>query len=569
MSQCRRLFSLMLFCAACSSPAGTAKSTTPDVADIAADVSAPADVVVPDTAPSDVPAADIPTVPQLCTDGGWPVRAFATGPYGTHRHDIAADFTLPLSDGSDWHFADKFTGCETYVFVPDLLSVSELDKTSIWEKDLDLLIQRSPRNAHYFFVSQQSADKAQASIDAMTARVMDLLSNLSPEDGQFWHDHLHVVAKRAQDVKDWPGAVLLGHGQIGFGIDRYQRIRGFGMLADVTRQDAALQAAGKWPWKSNLAYAANEPLQYNGDALREDARASDGALVVPLWKGETLEEFAETDVTLTTALDTYDTLEIEVEMRCPNADAPEPGNCGAWDYIASLAVRGDDGNNIEIARFITSYHRETHWFVDASPMLVYLKNGGTKHFRWDSAPSWNKQPTSTFLSLRFLNKKKGVMPKQVVKLWDGGAFTSAYDTLHPDRTVDIPAGAKTVEIWALITGHGGDATTHCSEFCNHVHRFTVGGQDFEKKHPEAGTSNLCMPNLDKGMVPNQGGTWWYGRGGWCPGMQVDPWRVDITAKVQPGKTATLSYHGLLAGKTPPDGDGTANIDGAVWLVVYE
>jgi len=288
---------------------------------------------------------------------------------------------------------------------------------------------------------------------------------------------------------------------------------------------------------------------------------------VPLWKGETLEQFAETDVTLTTALDGYDTLEVEVEMRCPKADAPEPGNCGAWDYIARLAVRGGDGQNIEIARFITSYHRETHWFVDATPMLVHLKSGGAKHFRWDFAPEWNKQPTATLLSLRFINKKKGLKPKQTIKLWDGGAFNGTYDALHPDRIVDIPVSAKRVELWALITGHGMDSDTNCAEFCNHVHRFTIGGQDFEKRHPEAGTPSLCMSNMDKGMVPNQGGTWWFGRGGWCPGMQVDPWRVDVTAKAQPGKPATLSYHGTFAGKSPPE--GSASIDGGVWLVVYE
>ena len=54
-----------------------------------------------------------------------------------------------------------------------------------------------------------------------------------------------------------------------------------------------------------------------------------------------LREFPETaDV-----LAKYDTLEIEVEMRCPDPEKPEPGNCGAWDYIAWLAVRDENGKN--------------------------------------------------------------------------------------------------------------------------------------------------------------------------------------------------------------------------------
>ena len=96
--------------------------------------------------------------------------------------------------------------------------------------------------------------------------------------------------------------------------------------------------------------------------------------------------------------------------------------------------------------------------------------------------------------------------------------------------------------------------------------FSVGGKTFKKEHKEAGSSNKCMLNMDKGMVPNQGGTWWFGRGGWCPGMQVDPWVADLAGAITT-TTATISYHGQLAGKVPPDGG--ANIDGAVWLVVYK
>jgi hypothetical protein len=69
------------------------------------------------------------------------------------------------------------------------------------------------------------------------------------------------------------------------------------------------------------------------------------------------------------------------------------------------------------------------------------------------------------------------------------------------------------------------------------------------------------------MVPNQGGTWWFGRGGWCPGQQVDPWVVDVTADVTPGETVTLSYEGKLNGNTPPDNAGKIRMNS--WLVIYE
>ena len=31
-----------------------------------------------------------------------------------------------------------------------------------------------------------------------------------------------------------------------------------------------------------------------------------------------------------------------------------------------------------------------------------------------------------------------------------------------------------------------------------------------------------------GVVPNQYGTWPFGRAGWCPGQHVDWWEVDVT-----------------------------------------
>src|SRR5690242_3949809 len=108
--------------------------------------------------------------------------------------------------------------------------------------------------------------------------------------------------------------------------------------------------------------------------------------------------------------------------------------------------------------------------------------------------------------------------------------------------VDVPilADVKKVELFVLVTGHGSGAN-QCSEFCDHQHEFTVNGNKHTDQFPMAGTSQGCITHLSNGMTPNQAGTWWYGRGGWCPGQQVDPWVVDVTAEVTPGQTATVSY----------------------------
>lgn len=47
----------------------------------------------------------------------------------------------------------------------------------------------------------------------------------------------------------------------------------------------------------------------------------------------------------------------------------------------------------------------------------------------------------------------------------------------------------------------------------------------------SGTPLGCTTLVKEGAVPNEHGTWLYGRGGWCDGLQVNPWRIDITKQV--------------------------------------
>ena len=517
----------------------------------------------------DAGADAAPPPPSACIALGLPERAFSEGPHGTHRRDTGGDFTLDLLGEDPWHFKERWSGCESYVFIPDVLPVSGLDKTSIWEQGIAKLIAISPANVHYFFVSRYSTDaKAKTSTDAMRAKIDADLAKLTPSKAEPWKSRLHVVAKRAGNLGNWIGDVLAGHGQPGFTIDRAQRIRGIGNFADVKQYNQALSDAMQWPWKQNLAYASYEARFFNWEAEKEAELAAEKATVVPFWTGETLSEFAEKDVDLPSAAEMakFDTLEVEVWSGCPDADKPEFGNCGAWDYLAALGLQDPvTKTNLEIARFITSYHRETHWVVDISPMLALMQSGGTRHFRWDFAPSWNVQPTSTTFSLRFSNKNKGYRPVEAVYLWSGGNFDATYAAGHLPLQVPVAADAKRVELWAIVSGHGG-ATNNCSEFCNHQHQFKVNGAPFLKEHKEAGTLDKCIAHVDDGMIPNQGGTWWTGRGGWCPGQQVNPWSVDVTADVTNGATADLEYSGLYKMAVPPDGSGNINL--ASYLIIY-
>jgi len=490
---------------------------------------------------------------------------------GTHRGELAGDLTLTHLDGTTWTLSEHWRGCESVVVIPDTLVVSQQDTSSVWEADIDDLVRASPPNVHYVFVSRRTNEQvATAAVEELAAVIEQDLAKFADDVIDHWRARIHVVRDRASVLDGWLGPMVqTGIGMGGVAIDPDQRLRGVGSFADVKRFDRRLQQAGAWPWKANLALAANEALYLNQDAERSARLAATDDTIVELFTGETLAEFADAEVTLPDAatLARFDTLELEITMRCPDENAPEFGNCGAWDYLAHLSVFEGE-TPVELARFITTYHREARWTVDASPALALLKDGGTRKFRWLWAPPWNTQPTRTFVRLRFRDADRGHRPTQAVPLWTYASrpFNASYSVDLPEHDVAIPAGAKRVELVAIITGHGA-ATEQCAEFCNHQHEFTVGGRAFRKDHESVGDQSGCVPELARGMTPNQGGTWWFGRGGWCPGQQVEPWVVDVTELATPGNPLHVSYRGLFEGSAPPDGAGDIHVN--VRLVVWE
>jgi hypothetical protein len=65
--------------------------------------------------------------------------------------------------------------------------------------------------------------------------------------------------------------------------------------------------------------------------------------------------------------------------------------------------------------------------------------------------------------------------------------------------------------------------------------------------------------VDEGTVPNQFGTWYFGRGGWCPGKNVRVTTWDMTDQVAPGEVITISYKSLFGGK-PKGAGGNIRLD---------
>ena len=53
-------------------------------------------------------------------------------------------------------------------------------------------------------------------------------------------------------------------------------------------------------------------------------------------------------------------------------------------------------------------------------------------------------------------------------------------------------------------------------------------------------------------MPNEHGTWQYGRNGWCDGQHVRPWLADVTADLRAADDVenVVEYVGLFEGREP-------------------
>jgi len=224
----------------------------------------------------------------------------------------------------------------------------------------------------------------------------------------------------------------------------------------------------------------------------------------------------------------------------------------------------------EIARWITTYGREGRWVTDISPFLAFFKDGGTHELRMGSGNRYDFD-----FDIRLSKREEGPTPKAIRYLYSGKSFNENYNVDREPIVFQSEPGTERVQLVAYITGHGwGAEVENCAEFCNHTHHFSVNGTEFVKTHPVAGHATGCVDQIEDGVVPNQYGTWPYGRAGWCPGLDVKPWVVDVTDAIVSGEN-TITYEGLFNGATyvpQPSNSGQgfgANITMNSYLVSWE
>jgi hypothetical protein len=510
-----------------------------------------------DTGPD--PAAD-------CDVLGLPIQPFVDAEPDTALYATAADFTVPTTDG-DWTLSERWSGCDSYLLLSDRPNqVSSGFGYGPWtagqqQTDVDKLFDLLPRNTHLFLMSEESDQAAiDAALEGIEGYVDASLAAMSDEDRAWWERRVHYVTARAADVEGWVGQLMVSPGW-GIGIDRFQRIRYVGSYSDPSRYNDSVGWFGP-----NISMVANEAVYYNYEAEREAELEADGATVVSLFPGDAVSGTVTTDVTLPDAetMAGFDTMVFDLYLGCDGSG--EFGTCPEWDYLVYLHLCDEadpDTCEVEIGRWITTYHREGRWVHDVSGLLPLIASGGERRFSF-----YTQQTYELRLDIRLSNQGKEVVPSETIPLFSGNhTFDEVYNDNYSPIVLTVPSDAVVVELATVITGHGMSMPGNCAEFCNTDHHFYVNVFDNMRDFPMAGNQLGCMDQVADGTVPNQYGTWWYGRGGWCPGKHVDLVMIDVTDQVFLGEENTFDYEGFYMGMIYTNGDNWRNIRLDSWLVI--
>ena len=448
---------------------------------------------------------------------------------GTSFGDYACDFTLPLDSG-EWNFAENYSKDENYLFV--FYRGTNSTSKKIWSTRLYNLFDKAPENIHFFFlVDNDQADIVEEKIQIIKDSVADAFDMVGNSDIM---KKIHIVSESASKTDPWIAELLKNNSDFFFGIDRFRRIRQGGSFSSWN--------SSTLPPEFDNLYKEAELYDYEKKTSVFIEENSDNSKV---FKGLDHVPFDEEGWTKNIdfsvnfeGLSENGGLYIMLEQICDT-----PKSC-EWDRLERLFLCDENGEKCEteIGRWITTYGRSGKWLTDITPLKPMFEKNGKYNFRFTVDGDYYVN------NLDFIFVRKDLPAGTLEPLFNQREqFDENYNSHFEPKTIRNDS-IKKAEIVAFITGHGnGSEEANCAEFCQFESVFTVNGNDFVIDFDNAGTSDGCFEKVTDGVVPNQYGSWPYGRAGWCPGQDVKLIRIDITEALVSGDN-TFSYSAYLDGK---------------------
>lgn len=243
----------------------------------------------------------------------------------------------------------------------------------------------------------------------------------------------------------------------------------------------------------------------------------------------------EVDVTFPDDNRVFEKIEVELTLEPPDGlDGDE------WDRMGHIYMYDQNGNWIEIARLITPFWNPPWtWRLDITELQLLLR-GDKRVGVW--LQSWKDDGYQVSVNFIFTEgPAPNMVPVRIDNLWNGAAW--GYGNVGNTRMerflspITVPINAQTDQVLSRVsvTGHRFvDNTESAAEFLRRSRTLVVnGGGNW--------TNELWQECGSWPVQPQNPGTWWFDRSGWCPGDLVDPWIVDVTSQTTPGQDAVVEY----------------------------
>lgn len=455
---------------------------------------------------------------------------FEEGPYGFLFNDKAGDFTLPTEKG-DWVFSEQRSADENYIFI--IYRTANSESTAIWKTDMIRMFEKTPENTHYFFAVDGTAEL----VEQKTALIKETIKTAIEVSGKSGiKEKIHIVTKPVREIESWLKDWLVEYKDFFFGIDRFQKIRKGGLFHSW--KTSTLDPVFEFVYKEAELYNYEFGIYQYLNERKEQTTILKGIDGLP-FEGDGWTQSLEFAVEFP-VFKNPGNLFIDLEQVCD-----DPKTC-EWDRIQQLFLCSDEtveSCNIEIGRWITTYGRSGKWLTDISPLIPLFEKPGKYKFKF----TVSGDQYVNYLKFLYVENKSEAKPLKIIPLFSGTVpFDENYNSHWKSMDIDIPETAEKVIISSYITGHGnGSEKENCAEFCAFESVFYVNDKSFETDFSNAGTDRGCFNLVSEGTVPNQSGSWPFGRAGWCPGQDVKLINIDITKSVLKGKTNKFNYSAFL------------------------
>ncbi len=241
------------------------------------------------------------------------------------------------------------------------------------------------------------------------------------------------------------------------------------------------------------------------------------------------------------ATGSYQTITLHLKLSCPKDGCDPYDRLGSLGLVTAKSADGQSDTVLELVRFITPFHVGASWDLDVTDLRPLLVGNVTLRAFIDTWVGPGSSYGGGWLLTASFEFKGGVpahKPLAVLPVWTphGAVFgdpAKPLATSTPPQHLPLPTGATSYTLRALITGHGQGNASNCAEFCAKTHTLTAGTTPYTKK--------LWRTDCATAGAPGQQGTYQYARAGWCPGADVLPWSVDVSADLLGQATADLAW----------------------------